>query len=75
VNVVQGMGVHGIVRLRLAESPDRDPTATELNPYYLGDGLFDGYGVGPAAASLAFRWVIGGQGLVKVLLGWLHCRL
>lgn len=54
----QGMGVHGIVRLRLAETPDRDPTATEDYPYYQGDELFDGWGLGPNAASLAFRYVV-----------------
>lgn len=56
--VMQGMGVHGIVRLRLAETPDRDPMATEDYPYYLGDELFDGWGLGPNAASLAFRCVV-----------------
>lgn len=52
------MGVHGISRLRLAEIEDRDITATESYAYYLGDGLFDGWGVGRAAAPLAFRWVL-----------------
>lgn len=56
---LQGMGVHGISRLRLADSPgtvpERDPTATEDYYYWLGDGLFDGWGSGPNAASLAFR--------------------
>lgn len=56
---LQGMGVHGISRLRLTDSPgtlpERDPTATEDYYYWLGDGLFDGWGTGPNTASLAFR--------------------
>lgn len=65
--------MHGISRLRLAESPDRDPTATDDWNYYQGDALFDGWGLGPNAASLAFRCADMGPMVLSVTRAMNEC--
>ena len=54
--MVQGIGVHGIHRLRLREfGPLADPVATEDSAYYQGWLRSYSLGSGPWAVSLAHR--------------------